>query len=65
MDELILDEEGDELANLQVARDEAHAAARDFASNDLRQGQAVGALSIEIANASGSLLDVISIREIL
>src|ERR1700749_2823496 len=59
---LIRDEEGDELATLEAARDEARASARDMMMDDLRCGRAVPERRIEIADDRGTVLDSIGLK---
>jgi hypothetical protein len=62
---LIPDEEGGEFRNLNAARGEAAASARDFAMDDLRCGNLINPRSIEITDERGTLLETIMIRDIL
>jgi hypothetical protein len=59
---LIPDEEGDEFATLEAARDEARASARDMVMDDLRCGRLVPERRIEIADGQGMVLGSVGIK---
>jgi hypothetical protein len=58
---LIPDDEGSEFADLNAARAEARASARDLAVDDLRCGVPVHPWRIEIADDDGMVLDSIHV----
>jgi hypothetical protein len=58
---LISDDEGSEFADLNAARAEARASARDLAVDDLRCGVPVHPWRIEIADDDGMVLDSIHV----
>jgi hypothetical protein len=59
---VIPDKEGSEFATLKAARAEARASVRDVAMEDIRNGGAAHAWSVEISNRDGTVLDSISLR---
>jgi hypothetical protein len=62
---VIPDEEGSDLAGIKAARQEAIATARDFAMDDLRCGGPVRALSIEITDEDGMVLETVAVSDIV
>jgi hypothetical protein len=58
---LIPDDEGSEFADLNAARVEARASARDLAVDDLRCGEPVRPWRIEIADDAGMVLDCVQV----
>jgi hypothetical protein len=64
-DHLIRDLEGTELPTVKAAREEAEASAREFLADALRQHSEVNGKRIEIADANGSVVETIRVRDVL
>jgi hypothetical protein len=62
---LIPDEEGSLCADLDAAKTEAKASARDLARQALSEGQTVDDICVEIHDEGGRVLAALTIREIL
>ena len=63
--DLSLDNEGQELADLDAARQEAMNASREMLSEKLLHGGALGQRQIEIANQDGKVLAVVKAKDTL
>jgi hypothetical protein len=63
--DLICDEEGMELPNLDAAREEAQEGARQLLLDALRAHREVNGKKIEIANESGFVIEAIKVRDLL
>jgi hypothetical protein len=61
---LVRDMEGTELPDMEAARHEAQASARDFAIDDLRSGMPIAGRNIEIADDEGHILDTMPMRAV-
>jgi hypothetical protein len=59
------DEEGTELPDLEAARNEARASARDLIANYLKTGKPVKNQTVQIANAEGTILEIMDVRAVL
>ena len=64
-DRLIEDPDGSELPNLEAARAEAFAAAREAIAEQIRMGKSVGGRSFEIADEAGRVLATVTSRDVL
>ena len=64
-DDLSLDQEGQEFADLDAARREAMNASREMLSEKLLHGGALGQRQIEIANEEGAVLAVVKAKDTL
>jgi hypothetical protein len=62
---LSLDDEGTELSNLEAARLEARASARDLISNYMKNQTPVTHQSLQISDAEGNVLETIDVRDVL
>jgi hypothetical protein len=60
-----LDDEGAELTDLDAARDEARASARDLLSERLKSRNLGERQTIEIADASGTVLETLAVEKVL
>lgn len=63
--DLIRDDEGSELPDIAAARQEARASACDLVTEDLRSRLCVQDRQIEIADASGRVLETLPLRSVL
>lgn len=61
----IADNEGMEFADLKAARKEAEESARELLADALRTHKEVDGKRIEIADAGGSVLETIKVRDML
>jgi len=61
----ILDEEGCELSGIADAHIEARASALDLAMDDLRSGRAIDDRRIVIADENGTVVETVSVRELI
>jgi hypothetical protein len=59
------DEEGTEVPDLEAAKSEARASARDLAIDEIRNQRPIDGRKVEIADAEGQTLAVIAVREII
>ena len=59
----MVDEDGTELATIEAAREEALKDARGMMSDAVRQGQDISARTIEIRDASGIVVDIVSFTD--
>ena len=59
LDGLVPDEEGQELASIVAARQEAMLSAYDIAGEKLRNGETIAGETIEITDEGGSLLEAV------
>jgi len=59
----MVDEDGTELATIEDAREEALKDARGMMSDAVRQGQDISARTIEIRDAAGLVLDIVSFAD--
>jgi hypothetical protein len=64
-DDIVPDETGMDLADLDDARLEAVRSARDILADQLRAGQELDGQLIEIADERGQVLDVMKLRDAL
>jgi predicted O-methyltransferase YrrM len=64
-DELIPDEEGSDLPDLDAAREEAIQGARDILAEKIRTGDPLDGEKIEICDAQGHVLAVIPFRSMI
>ena len=64
-DALIEDPDGSDLRDLDVARAEALAAAREILANRLRSNQILDGQRIEITDATGDLLATVSLKAVI
>jgi hypothetical protein len=64
-DRLVRDEEGTDLPNMDAARAEARASARDLMMEDLKSLRKKEKRWLEIANENGRVIETISIRDVL
>jgi hypothetical protein len=62
---LIPDQEGTELPTVEAAHEEAEASAREFLADALRRHSEVNGKRIEIADANGSVIETIRVRDVL
>ena len=62
---LFEDPDGSELPNLEAARAEAFAAAREAIAEQIRMGKSVGGRSFEIADEAGRILATVTSRDVL
>lgn len=62
-DQLIVDEEGSEYENREIAQKAGYADAREFIANQIRAGQSVLPWSLEITASDGSLIEKISFTD--
>lgn len=58
----IPDEEGSELANLEAARAEARATARELAIEDMRNGKSPRAWRIQISDPTGTVVESVKLE---
>jgi hypothetical protein len=63
-DELIEDLDGSDLPDLEAARSEATAAAREIAAEHLKAGKALGVRRIEIRDDAGRMLATVPFPEV-
>lgn len=63
--ERALDPEGEEIVGLGAARCKALLSAREIALDRMRTGQPVFFIAIEIADETGRILDIVTLREAL
>jgi hypothetical protein len=63
--QLSRDMEGQELANVEAARHEAVAANREILGEKLLHGGALDHRTIEIADESGHVVDVVNVKDVL
>ena len=61
-DGIIPDEEGSELADLEAARAEARASARELAIEDLRNGRPPRAWRIQISDPTGTVVESVKLE---
>jgi hypothetical protein len=61
-DELIVDEEGSDLPDLEAAREETLLGARDMLVENFRAGEALDGDVVEITDEGGNLLDTVPVR---
>jgi hypothetical protein len=59
------DDEGTDLLDLEAAREEARASARDLISNYMKTRQSVNTQTLQIADAGGNVLEVMGVRDVL
>jgi hypothetical protein len=59
------DDEGTELPNLEAARLEARASARDLIANYMKNRTPVTRQSLQISDAQGNVLETIDVRDVL
>ena len=59
------DETGMDLPDIEAARVEAVQGARDILADQLRAGEALDGQAIEIANAAGEVLEVVTFKDAL
>ena len=64
-DELFEDLEGGDLADLDAARSEASAAAREIVAEALRAGKPADGRRFEIADGAGRVLATVRFRDVL
>ena len=64
-DALIEDPDGSDLRDLDVARAEALAAAREILANRLRSNQILDGQRIEITDATGEVLATVSLKDVI
>jgi hypothetical protein len=60
---IMVDEDGTDLATVEAAREEALKDARGMMSDAVRQGQDISARTIEIRDASGIVVDIVSFTD--
>ena len=61
-EESIPDDEGSDLANLEAARAEARATARELAIEDMRNGRSPRAWRIQISDPTGAVLESVKLE---
>lgn len=59
------DEEGTELPDLEAARHEARASARDLISQYMKNRKPVKNQTLQIANETGKVLEIMDVRAVL
>ena len=64
-DALIEDPDGSDLRDLDVARTEALAAAREILANRLRANRILDGQRIEITDAAGDVLATVSLKDVI
>ncbi|HEX3674652.1 MAG TPA: hypothetical protein VHU87_10295 [Rhizomicrobium sp.] len=62
---LVEDEEGAEVPDLEAAKSEARASARDLAIDEIRNERRVNGRVIEVADGYGKTLATIAIRDVV
>jgi hypothetical protein len=64
-EDLIRDEEGTDLPDIETAISEARQSARDLAIEELRNGQKVDGRCIEIVDSEGKKVAVVAVRDVV
>lgn len=63
-DRLIEDQDGSELPDLEAARTEAAAAAREILAEQIRTGKEMSGRSFEITDDTGKVLATVTLRDV-
>ena len=63
--DLVQDEEGSEVADLEAAKSEARDSARDLAIDEIRNKRPVDGRKVEIADGDGQTLAVVAVRDVV
>ena len=62
---VIPDEEGSDHPDLEAAKNEARASARDLAAQAIRRGETPNAICVEIHDHAGRVLAALAVEEVL